>query len=78
MKKLITGVIVAAALAVMATPAFAIHHGSHLGRFVPFCAQSSNALGEPASGIANTGNSNGPNGALQHNNASPNCKGLRD
>ena len=49
MKKLIKGVIVAAALAVpalSATPAFAIHHGTL--PFVPECATSANSLGVPA------------------------------
>ena len=47
MKKLITGAIVAAALAVLpATPAFAIHHGTL--PFVPECATSANSLGVPA------------------------------
>ena len=48
MKKLITGAIVAAALAVLvpATPAFAIHHGTL--PFVPECATSPNSLGVPA------------------------------
>jgi len=46
MKKLITGAIVAAALAVPATPAFAIHHGSL--EFVPECATSENVLGVQA------------------------------
>jgi hypothetical protein len=78
MRKLIAGAIVAAALTVPATPALAIHHGSHLGTFVPRCAHSSNALGEPASGIANTGNSNGATGGISHNPASPNCRGVED
>jgi hypothetical protein len=79
MRKLITGAIVAAALAVPATPAFAIHHGTHLGDFVPECAQSDNALGGNgvAGDHANTGNSNTPDGGLSHNDASPNCLGLR-
>ncbi len=46
-KKLITGaIIVAATLAVPATPAFAIHHGTL--PFVPECATSANSLGVPA------------------------------
>ena len=80
MKKLITGAIVAAALAIPVTPALAIHHGTHLGDFVPFCAHSSNAIGGNgvASNHANTGNSNTPGGGLSHNHANPNCRGLRN
>jgi hypothetical protein len=76
MKKLITGAIVAAALAVPATPAFAIHHGV-LG-FVPECAHSTHALGglpgSPASIHANRGVSN--SFGLPHNPASPRCHGV--
>jgi hypothetical protein len=78
MKKLILGLIVATAMAVLATPAFAIHHGTNLGNFVPICAQSngsSNSIGgnEAADEHANrAANSRG----LTHNDASPNCHGL--
>ena len=60
MKKLITGVIVAAALAVPATPAFAIHDG--VMPFVGDCTHpnpgNSQAIGSPATGKANTGHVN--------------------
>jgi hypothetical protein len=78
MRKLITGVIVAFALAVMATPAFAIHHGSHLGTFVPFCAQSSNAIGGNAHADANANKGRSNSFGLTHNHASPRCRGLVD
>jgi hypothetical protein len=76
MRKLFLGLIVAAAMAVLATPAFAIHHSSHLGTFVPFCAQSSNAIGgnDAADAHANKGRSN--SFGLTHNHASPRCRGL--
>ena len=80
MKKLITGAIVAAALAVSATPAFAIHHGKL--PFVVACAHSDNALGVPAApvlvgtpaGAPNPGNSAS---GLEHNTAAPKCPALR-
>ena len=63
MKKLILGLIVATAIAVLATPALAIHHGTNLGTFVPICAQSngsSNSIGgnDAADEHANKGRSN--------------------
>jgi hypothetical protein len=80
MRKLITGVIVAAALAVLATPAFAIHHGTNLGNFVPICAQgngSSNAIGGNAHADANANKGRSNSFGLTHNHASPRCRGLR-
>jgi hypothetical protein len=56
-KKLITGAIVAAALAVPATPAFAIHDGTGMPGAV--CSNpNSQAVGHPATGLANTAFSN--------------------
>lgn len=52
MKKLITGAIVAAALAVPATPAFAIHDNA--GVPAAECANSVSAIGTPGGG-ANPG-----------------------
>lgn len=52
MRKLITGAIVAAALAVPATPAFAIHDGTGIPAAV--CANSDSAIGFPGGG-ANPG-----------------------
>jgi len=74
MKKLITGAIVAAALAVPATPAFAIHDGTGM----PGAACSnpdSEAVGHPATGKANTAFSNTV--LAQHNFAEPNCRWAR-
>jgi hypothetical protein len=52
MRKLITGAIVAAALAIPATPAFAIHDGT--GMPGATCSNSdSNAVGHPAPGAGN-------------------------
>ena len=77
MKKLITGVIVAAALAVPATPAFAIHH-----QFIPHviaCATSGNALGVPAFNNGLPPNALGvsndvlPGAAGAHAQAASNC-----
>ena len=57
MRKLITGAIVAAALAVPATPALAIHDGTGMPGAV--CSNpSSQAVGHPATGKANLGVSN--------------------
>ena len=73
MRKLITGAIVAAALAVPATPAFAIHDPN-----IPAenCSGpnpgNSQAVGHPAIGIANLGNSN--NVLPDANNATPRCR----
>lgn len=70
MKKLITGAIVAAALAVPATPAFAIHDGTGMPGAV--CSNpGSQAVGHPATGHAQTAFSNTV--LNTHNNASPNC-----
>ena len=70
MKKLITGAIVAAALAVPATPAFAIHDGTGMPGAV--CSNpDSQAVGHPATGKANTAFSNTI--LAVHNNASPRC-----
>jgi hypothetical protein len=76
MRKLIVGLIVAAAMAVPATPAFAIHHGV-LG-FVPECAQSDQALGGPPGSPASvhTQGSAHANPVLsEHNHADPPCNG---
>jgi hypothetical protein len=70
MRKLITGVIVGAAVAVVpAVPAFAIHDPN-----VPagVCSNpDSEAVGHPATGLANTAFSNTV--IAEHNNASPPC-----
>jgi hypothetical protein len=70
MRRLIAGVIVAAAaLAVSAAPAFAIHDPN-----VPagVCSNpDSEAVGHPATGKANTAFSNTV--LAEHNNASPRC-----
>lgn len=70
MRKLIAGVIVAAAaLAVSAAPALAIHDPN-----VPagVCSNpGSEAVGHPATGKANTAFSNTV--LAEHNNASPRC-----
>jgi hypothetical protein len=55
MRKLITGAIVAAALAVPATPAFAIH--DPFGPPAGECANSDSAIGTPGGG-ANPGSPN--------------------
>ena len=57
MRKLIAGAIVAAALTVPATPAFAIHDG--VMPFVGNCTpENSQAIGQPATGHANTAHVN--------------------
>jgi hypothetical protein len=69
MRKLITGVIVAAALVMSAAPAYAIHDPN-----VPagVCSNpDSEAVGHPATGKANTAFSNTV--LAEHNNASPHC-----
>jgi hypothetical protein len=70
MRKLIAGVvIVAAALLVPAAPAFAIHDPN-----VPagVCSNpDSQAVGHPATGLANTAFSNTV--IAEHNNATPSC-----
>lgn len=74
MKRLIVGaVIVAAAVLVLAAPAFAIHDPN-----VPagVCSKpDSEAVGHPATGKANTAFSNTV--IAEHNNASPNCPAAR-
>jgi hypothetical protein len=67
MKKLITGVIVAAALAVPATPAFAIHDGTGMPGAV--CSNpDSRAVGNnPNPGTPNLGVSNTDAGMAGHN-----------
>ncbi len=74
MRKLITGVVIAAAaLLVPAAPAFAIHDPN-----VPagVCSNpNSQAVGHPATGKANTAFSNTV--IAEHNNASPNCQFAR-
>jgi hypothetical protein len=70
MRKLIAGVIVVAALAVPAAPAFAIHDPN-----VPagVCSNpDSQAVGHPATGLANTAFSNTV--LAERNNASPPCR----
>jgi hypothetical protein len=69
MRKVLLVVVVAVALALPATPAFAIHHG-RLG-FVIDCSQGTQALGLPATGLAQTAHSNTVLG--MHNHASPPC-----
>ena len=69
-KKLITGAIVVAALAVPATPAFAIHDGTGMPGAV--CSNpDSQAVGHPAAsnpvGGPNLGVSNTPAGMAGHN-----------
>jgi hypothetical protein len=83
MRKLITAVIVAAALAIPATPAFAIHDGrltfvSGLPDDVGVGCNPDNteAIGHPATGKANTAFSNTV--LLVHNFADPNCRNGRD
>jgi hypothetical protein len=83
MRKLITGVIVIAALAVPATPAFAIHDGRLTfvsgppGSVGVGCTpDNAEAIGHPATGKANTAFSNGI--LAVHNNADPNCSLRRD
>jgi hypothetical protein len=70
MRKLLTGVIVGVALAVVpAVPALAIHDPN-----VPagVCSNpDSEAVGHPATGLANTAFSNTV--IAEHNNASPPC-----
>jgi hypothetical protein len=57
MKKLITGAIVASALAVPATPAFAIHDGTGMPGAV--CSNpDSEAVGHPATGKTHNQHSN--------------------
>jgi hypothetical protein len=69
-KTLITGAIVAAALAAPATPAFAIHDGTGMPGAV--CSNpDSQAVGHPATGKAQTAFSNEI--LAKHNNASPHC-----
>jgi hypothetical protein len=67
MRKLITGAIVAAALAVPATPAFAIHDGTGMPGAV--CSNpDSRAVGNnPNPGTPNLGVSNTPAGMAGHN-----------
>jgi len=83
-KKLLGGVIVAAALTVPATPAFAIHDG--VLEFVSGPPNSSEvgctpdnarAIGHPATGKANTAFVN-TNVLPFHNFADPNCRFGRD
>ena len=70
MRKFIVGAIVAAALAVPATPAFAIHDATGMPGAV--CSNpGSQAVGHPATGKAQTAFSNTV--LLQHNHASPPC-----
>jgi len=70
MKKLIAGVIVVAALAVPATPAFAIHDGTGMPGAV--CSDpDSQAVGHPATGLANTAFSNTV--LADRNHADPSC-----
>jgi hypothetical protein len=75
MKKLITGVIVAAALAVMATPAFAIHHVGALS-FVVGCTDPnpghSHALRPTGQGEPQTAHANSV--LNTHNQAKANCR----
>ena len=69
-KLIVSGLIVSAALAVPAAPAFAIHDPN-----VPagFCSNpDSEAVGHPATGKANTAFSNTV--IAEHNNASPPCR----
>ncbi|HLM31019.1 MAG TPA: hypothetical protein VK326_05105 [Solirubrobacterales bacterium] len=70
MRKLIAAAIVTAALAVPATPAFAIHDRTGMPGAV--CSNpASQAVGHPATGHANTAFSNTV--LAEHNHASPNC-----
>ena len=72
MRKLIAGAIVAAALAVPATPAFAIHDATGMPGAV--CSNpDSRAVGNnPNPGSPNTTFSNTV--LAEHNNAEPNCR----
>jgi hypothetical protein len=79
MRKLITAVIAAAALAIPATPAFAIHDGvlefvsGPPGSVGVGCTpDTAQAIGHPATGKANTGFANTI--LRERNDAHPNCR----